>query len=87
MSSKDHCFCYWCKRSSVGQHEGSRTCMLDVVNQTAYCCRIAACSIPNRLPSVFVSSVIMYSSLTGVDVPRKLHWIPGETVSQTSSIN
>uniref|UniRef100_A0AAQ4S6H5 CWH43-like N-terminal domain-containing protein n=1 Tax=Gasterosteus aculeatus aculeatus TaxID=481459 RepID=A0AAQ4S6H5_GASAC len=29
--------------------------------------------------SMFVSSVIMYSSLTGVDVPRKLHWIPGET--------
>lgn len=23
----------------------------------------------------------MYSSLVGVDVPRKLHWIPGETVS------
>ncbi|XP_022069328.1 DNA damage-regulated autophagy modulator protein 2b [Acanthochromis polyacanthus] len=29
--------------------------------------------------SMFVSSVIMYSSLSGVDVPRKLHWIPGET--------
>ncbi|KAM8913733.1 DNA damage-regulated autophagy modulator protein 2b [Spinachia spinachia] len=29
--------------------------------------------------SMFVSSVIMYSSLRGVDVPRKLHWIPGET--------
>ncbi|XP_028261081.1 DNA damage-regulated autophagy modulator protein 2b [Parambassis ranga] len=29
--------------------------------------------------SMFVSSVIMYSSLTGVDVPRKLHWTPGET--------
>ncbi|XP_031152693.1 DNA damage-regulated autophagy modulator protein 2b [Sander lucioperca] len=29
--------------------------------------------------SMFVSSVIMYSSLPGVDVPRKLHWIPGET--------
>ncbi|XP_043977321.1 DNA damage-regulated autophagy modulator protein 2b [Gambusia affinis] len=28
--------------------------------------------------SMFVSSVIMYSSLSGVDVPRKLHWIPGE---------
>lgn len=28
--------------------------------------------------SMFVSSVIMYSSLPGVDVPRKLHWIPGE---------
>lgn len=29
--------------------------------------------------SMFVSSVIMYSSLVGVDVPRKLHWTPGET--------
>ena len=29
---------------------------------------------------VFVSSVIMYSSLPGVDVAHKLHWIPGETV-------
>ncbi|XP_070816008.1 DNA damage-regulated autophagy modulator protein 2-like isoform X2 [Chaetodon trifascialis] len=29
--------------------------------------------------SMFVSSVIMYSSLRGVDVPHKLHWIPGET--------
>ncbi|XP_076599560.1 DNA damage-regulated autophagy modulator protein 2b isoform X2 [Chaetodon auriga] len=29
--------------------------------------------------SMFVSSVIMYSSLKGVDVPHKLHWIPGET--------
>uniref|UniRef100_A0A674C968 DNA-damage regulated autophagy modulator 2b n=1 Tax=Salmo trutta TaxID=8032 RepID=A0A674C968_SALTR len=29
--------------------------------------------------SVFVSSVIMYSSLPGVDVAHKLHWIPGET--------
>ncbi|XP_078803981.1 DNA damage-regulated autophagy modulator protein 2b [Oryzias latipes] len=28
--------------------------------------------------SMFVSSVIMYSSLPGVDVPRKLHWTPGE---------
>ncbi|MEQ2301965.1 hypothetical protein AMECASPLE_001602 [Ameca splendens] len=28
--------------------------------------------------SMFISSVIMYSSLPGVDVPRKLHWIPGE---------
>ncbi|XP_015243519.1 PREDICTED: DNA damage-regulated autophagy modulator protein 2 [Cyprinodon variegatus] len=28
--------------------------------------------------SMFVSSVIMYSTLSGVDVPRKLHWIPGE---------
>ncbi|XP_067360657.1 DNA damage-regulated autophagy modulator protein 2-like isoform X2 [Channa argus] len=28
--------------------------------------------------SMFVSSVIMYSSLRGVDVPRKLHWVPGE---------
>lgn len=32
------------------------------------------------LSSVFVSSVIMYSSLAGVDVTHKLHWIPGETV-------
>lgn len=31
--------------------------------------------------SVFVSSVIMYSSLPGVDVAHKLHWTPGETVS------
>lgn len=30
--------------------------------------------------SVFVSSVIMYSSLVGVDVTHKLHWIPGEKV-------
>uniref|UniRef100_A0A3B3RP17 DNA-damage regulated autophagy modulator 2b n=1 Tax=Paramormyrops kingsleyae TaxID=1676925 RepID=A0A3B3RP17_9TELE len=29
--------------------------------------------------SMFVSSVIMYSSLPGVDVEKKLHWIPGET--------
>ncbi|XP_041748766.2 DNA damage-regulated autophagy modulator protein 2 [Coregonus clupeaformis] len=29
--------------------------------------------------SMFVSSVIMYSSLPGVDVAHKLHWIPGET--------
>uniref|UniRef100_UPI0037E99C51 DNA damage-regulated autophagy modulator protein 2b n=1 Tax=Semicossyphus pulcher TaxID=241346 RepID=UPI0037E99C51 len=29
--------------------------------------------------SMFISSVIMYSSLRGVDVPHKLHWIPGET--------
>ncbi|KAL0978088.1 hypothetical protein UPYG_G00165730 [Umbra pygmaea] len=29
--------------------------------------------------SMFVSSVIMYSSLPGVDVAQKLHWIPGET--------
>ncbi|XP_034388379.1 DNA damage-regulated autophagy modulator protein 2-like [Cyclopterus lumpus] len=28
---------------------------------------------------MFVSSVIMYSSLPGVDVARKLHWTPGET--------
>lgn len=29
--------------------------------------------------SMFVSSVIMYSSLPGVDVAHKLHWSPGET--------
>ncbi|XP_044205900.1 DNA damage-regulated autophagy modulator protein 2-like [Thunnus albacares] len=29
--------------------------------------------------SMFVSSVIMYTSLRGVDVPHKLHWTPGET--------
>ncbi|KAF7661933.1 hypothetical protein LDENG_00250330 [Lucifuga dentata] len=29
--------------------------------------------------SMFVSSVIMYSSLSGVDVAHKLHWTPGET--------
>lgn len=28
---------------------------------------------------MFVSSVIMYSSLPGVDVAHKLHWTPGET--------
>ncbi|XP_051977722.1 DNA damage-regulated autophagy modulator protein 2b [Xyrauchen texanus] len=28
--------------------------------------------------SMFVSSVIMYSSLPGVEVNKKLHWIPGE---------
>ncbi|KAM9409707.1 DNA damage-regulated autophagy modulator protein 2b isoform 1-T1 [Pholidichthys leucotaenia] len=28
---------------------------------------------------MFVSSVIMYTSLIGVDVARKLHWTPGET--------
>lgn len=28
--------------------------------------------------TMFISSVIMYSSLAGVDLPRKLHWIPGE---------
>ncbi|CAL9706605.1 unnamed protein product [Knipowitschia caucasica] len=27
---------------------------------------------------MFVSSVVMYSSLPGVDVAHKLHWIPGE---------
>ncbi|KAL3058142.1 hypothetical protein OYC64_010345 [Pagothenia borchgrevinki] len=29
--------------------------------------------------TMFVSSVIMYSSLPGVDVAHKLHWTPGET--------
>ncbi|XP_055015575.1 DNA damage-regulated autophagy modulator protein 2b [Boleophthalmus pectinirostris] len=29
--------------------------------------------------SMFVSSVVMYSSLPGVDVAQKLHWTPGET--------
>ncbi|KAK5871997.1 hypothetical protein PBY51_012733 [Eleginops maclovinus] len=29
--------------------------------------------------TMFVSSVIMYSSLPGVDVANKLHWTPGET--------
>ncbi|XP_035238402.1 DNA damage-regulated autophagy modulator protein 2-like [Anguilla rostrata] len=29
--------------------------------------------------SMLVSSVIMYSSLPGVDLAKKLHWIPGET--------
>ncbi|XP_030632841.1 DNA damage-regulated autophagy modulator protein 2b [Chanos chanos] len=29
--------------------------------------------------SMFVSSVIMYSSLPGIDVSKKLHWNPGET--------
>ncbi|XP_026203596.1 DNA damage-regulated autophagy modulator protein 2 isoform X2 [Anabas testudineus] len=29
--------------------------------------------------SMFVSSVIMYTSLRGIDVAHKLHWIPGET--------
>ncbi|XP_037107771.1 DNA damage-regulated autophagy modulator protein 2b [Syngnathus acus] len=29
--------------------------------------------------AMFVSSVVMYSSLPGVDVARKLHWKPGET--------
>ncbi|MBN3324453.1 DRAM2 protein, partial [Atractosteus spatula] len=28
---------------------------------------------------MFVSSVIMYSSLPGIDVAKKLHWTPGET--------
>ncbi|KAG7248616.1 hypothetical protein CRUP_002320 [Coryphaenoides rupestris] len=28
--------------------------------------------------SMFVSSVVMYSSLPGVDVAQKLHWSPGE---------
>lgn len=32
------------------------------------------------LCSVFVSSVIMYSTLVGVDVTHKLHWTPGEKV-------
>lgn len=36
--------------------------------------------------SVFISSVIMYTSLIGVDVPRKLHWTPGETVSSLLSV-
>ncbi|KAG7472533.1 hypothetical protein MATL_G00109880 [Megalops atlanticus] len=30
------------------------------------------------LISMLVSSVIMYSSLPGVDVARKVHWVPGE---------
>ncbi|XP_063072033.1 DNA damage-regulated autophagy modulator protein 2b isoform X2 [Engraulis encrasicolus] len=29
--------------------------------------------------SMFVASMIMYSSLPGVDLSKKLHWIPGET--------
>ncbi|KAK0146243.1 DNA damage-regulated autophagy modulator protein 2 [Merluccius polli] len=29
--------------------------------------------------TMFVSSVVMYSSLPGVDVAHKLHWTPGET--------
>lgn len=29
---------------------------------------------------MFVSSVIMYSTLAGVDVTQKLHWSPGEKV-------
>lgn len=29
--------------------------------------------------SMFVSSVVMYSSLPGVDLAHKLHWTPGET--------
>ncbi|XP_068171473.1 DNA damage-regulated autophagy modulator protein 2b [Antennarius striatus] len=29
--------------------------------------------------SMFISSVVMYSSLPGVDVAQKLHWTPGET--------
>lgn len=33
--------------------------------------------------SVFVSSVIMYSTLPGVEVNKKLHWTPGEPVSET----
>lgn len=33
----------------------------------------------SSIVSMFISSVIMYSSLPGVDVPHKLHWIPGET--------
>ncbi|XP_019962746.1 DNA damage-regulated autophagy modulator protein 2b [Paralichthys olivaceus] len=28
--------------------------------------------------SMFVSSVILYSSLPGVDLPHKMHWTPGE---------
>ena len=34
--------------------------------------------------AVFVSSVVMYSSLPGVDVAHKLHWTPGETVSHSA---
>ncbi|KAF0034745.1 hypothetical protein F2P81_012503 [Scophthalmus maximus] len=33
----------------------------------------------SSIVSMFVSSVIMYSSLPGVDVPHKMHWTPGET--------
>ncbi|XP_034020580.1 DNA damage-regulated autophagy modulator protein 2b isoform X2 [Thalassophryne amazonica] len=33
----------------------------------------------SSIVGMFVSSVIMYSSLPGVDVPHKLHWTPGET--------
>lgn len=35
--------------------------------------------------AVFVSSVVMYSSLPGVDVAHKLHWNPGEMVSHSAS--
>lgn len=33
------------------------------------------------LLSVFVSSVILFSTVQDVDLPRKLHWTPGEEVS------
>ncbi|XP_076125221.1 DNA damage-regulated autophagy modulator protein 2b [Alosa pseudoharengus] len=39
---------------------------------------VAAWSTASSI-SMFVSSMIMYSSLPGVDLSKKLHWIPGET--------
>uniref|UniRef100_A0A3B5AZ30 DNA damage regulated autophagy modulator 2 n=1 Tax=Stegastes partitus TaxID=144197 RepID=A0A3B5AZ30_9TELE len=50
-----------------------------VHSRTTYLVRltIGACTLGSII-SMFVSSVIMYSVLSGVDVPRKLHWTPGE---------
>ncbi|KAL6112428.1 dram2 [Pungitius sinensis] len=51
-----------------------------VHSRTTYLVRLGVCLWTfGSIISMFVSSVIMYSSLPGVDVPHKLHWIPGET--------
>ncbi|XP_013871511.1 DNA damage-regulated autophagy modulator protein 2b [Austrofundulus limnaeus] len=48
-------------------------------SRTMYLVRlgIGVCTLCSII-SMFVSSVIMYSTLRGIDVPNKLHWIPGE---------
>ncbi|XP_017286929.1 DNA damage-regulated autophagy modulator protein 2 [Kryptolebias marmoratus] len=48
-------------------------------SRTVYLVRlsIGICTLCSII-SMFVSSVIMYSVLQGIDVPRKLHWNPGE---------
>ena len=58
-------------------------CMISAVYCNTLSSQLRAVILDSLL-SVFISSVIMYSSLRGVDVPHKLHWIPGETVGVPS---